>query len=138
MRKHNILLTCVAVLILGMGLSLQAQNVDGIKANIPFSFVAGHKVMPAGVYTVTRLNHNSPDVARVVRSLDGRNVAVVLGGAFGKSAQGKPVLVFHRYGGTYVLSGARSTSVSMVFYSSTEAKILSRQKANSGSIIAAN
>ena len=138
MRRHGIVLVCMVVLLFGSAVVSQAQSVDMVKASIPFSFVVGQKVMPAGSYIITRLSYYRPDLGRVVRSSDGRNTAIILAGEMDRSAHGKPALVFHRYGDTYFLSGIRSTSFSMFFYSSAEAKVLAKRKTNRPAVIAAN
>ncbi len=139
MRKHSILLVCVVVLIIGSAMSLQAQSADGVKAKIPFSFVVGQKVLPAGSYTVTRLGANSPDLARVVRSTDGRYTAIIIAGTSDQAAHGAPALIFHRYGDTYFLSSVRANSHSTLFRSATEeAKVAAKLRANPPAIIAAN
>jgi hypothetical protein len=45
-------LTCL----LGLGLSACAQDTEGVRVNVPFEFVAGGAILPAGTYTVERLS----------------------------------------------------------------------------------
>jgi hypothetical protein len=54
-------LTCV----LGFGLTAHAQDSRSIVVNVPFVFIAGTKVLPAGTYSVERTSTDS-DSALVI------------------------------------------------------------------------
>jgi hypothetical protein len=45
-------LTCL----LGVGISANAQDPEGVRVNIPFEFVAGGTTLPAGTYSIGRLS----------------------------------------------------------------------------------
>jgi len=49
----------------------KAQAVDRLRVNIPFQFVAAGKTLPAGEYTVERLNNSEPRIL-VLRSYEHR------------------------------------------------------------------
>lgn len=93
--------------LLGLGFLLavsaaQAQQ-NGVKANIPFNFVVGSQVLPAGEYLVTTQGASNHII--LIRSSDSKAVALSLSMA---CSTGRPSdtskLVFHTLGGQYFLS----------------------------------
>jgi hypothetical protein len=92
--------------LVGLGLLLavsgaQAQETH-VKANIPFDFYVGKKIMPAGEYMVVS---ETPSNAIVIRSDDSKAVSLALTytcSSFKPSATTK--LVFHTLAGRYFLS----------------------------------
>lgn len=82
-----------------------AQFQEPITVNIPFSFVVGDKQMPAGEYTFKSLVNGSLHSKMLIRSKDGRNVAIV--GTIlveSKAAHKDAGLTFNRYGDQHFLS----------------------------------
>jgi len=82
-----------------------AQFQDTITVNIPFSFVAGEKQMPAGEYTFKSLVNGSLHSKVLIRSKDGRNVAII--GTIlveSKAAHKDAALTFNLYGDQHFLS----------------------------------
>ena len=97
---------CLRSAFLGLGLLLavsaaHAQE-SGVKANIPFDFVAGNQVLPAGEYLVTPEGSSGQVV--LIRSSD--NKAAKFASAFNCSSarpSDSTKLVFHTMGGRYYL-----------------------------------
>jgi hypothetical protein len=88
---------------------LHAQTVD-LGATIPFDFIAGQAVMPAGDYTI-----HGQSILYLVRRLDaglpaGAYVTTV--GASGTEENGSPRLEFHRYGNEYFLAAIWNAAAS--------------------------
>ena len=79
---------------------LHAQTVY-IRAEIPFNFHAGDKLMPAGQYFI----HEEGPVV-FLRTLDDANLsrAMITVGAAGRNPSRESKLVFNRYGSEYFLS----------------------------------
>jgi hypothetical protein len=110
MRKMSLVVMALTVLVALAGTSVYAQTFT-VRANIPFDFTIGSKVMPAGDYTFdTRMGHGIGHI----RSADlHRNVALL----FEPSTlpigfdRGSASLVFHRYDKTYFLSEVRDGSI---------------------------
>ena len=92
-----LLVTCVA--------SAQGQSLaNRITANIPFDFSVGEKKLPAGTYSISRVNQNVGDAVLSVADDDGQAKAIRLSNAAQRSrANSKATLVFHRYGDQYFL-----------------------------------
>ncbi len=83
------------------GLSLNAQTVN-LKANIPFDFHAGKRVMPAGEY---QIHGDGPwFVVQPVRSYKPVTSFLTFVALGDESNRGKPRLEFQRYGNTYFLA----------------------------------
>jgi hypothetical protein len=94
--------------LLGVGLLLagsaaQAQGTH-VKGTIPFNFVVGNQVLPAGEYEVTSESFGSPAI--LIRSDDGKasaSLAMTISCSSYKPAD-KTKLVFHIVAGQYFLS----------------------------------
>jgi hypothetical protein len=92
---------------LGLGFVLavsaaQAQQ-PRVRANIPFDFVVGDRVLPAGEYMVSPAGSSTAAVA--ILSEDGTDNALVMTSACASSGPSKSTkLVFHARAGRYFLS----------------------------------
>jgi len=92
---------------LGLGLLLavsaaQAQETR-VKASIPFDFVVGNQILPAGEYMVSSLG--STNEALVIRSDDSKTAILSLTNSCSSSKPSDTSkLVFHRLAGRYFLS----------------------------------
>jgi hypothetical protein len=72
----------------------------GVRANVPFDFTVGSKLLPAGTYTIKEQS----DHVIVIRNYDKPIAAISLvNGASNRSPDGGK-LKFHRYGSQYFLS----------------------------------
>jgi len=93
--------------LLGLGLffaisGAQAQE-NGVKANVPFDFVVGNQVLPAGEYLVTP--QGSAGQAILIRSTDSKSAAMTVTFSCASANPSKDTkLVFHALGGRYFLS----------------------------------
>jgi hypothetical protein len=92
--------------LLGLGLlfavsGVQAQE-NGVKADIPFDFVVGNQVLPAGEYLVTA--QGSANQAILIRSTDSKIAAMKTTFSCASANPSKDTkLVFHSLGGRYFL-----------------------------------
>lgn len=109
MRKQILkgltMLASIVALAFATALVSSAQSRNRlVRADIPFDFVVGDRVLPAGNYTVATISTNSADAVSV-RSSDGRLKAIRLTNAVNDNAKTRRArLVFHRYGSTYFLA----------------------------------
>lgn len=91
---------------LGLGLLLavsaaQAQEI-GVKADIPFNFVVGNQMLPAGEYTL--LNQGAVGQAVLIRSYEGKTALFSsTQPCTSSSPSAKTKLVFHTMAGRYFL-----------------------------------
>ena len=94
-----------AFLALGLFLAVSAAQAQEprVKANVPFDFVVGDRVMPAGEYLVSQTGIASSAIA--IRSEDTSSTSLVITSACASSAPSKSTkLVFHVLAGRYFLS----------------------------------
>ena len=101
MRKHM----CVGALALSILVSLAAlpaaaKSVNGMRAQVPFDFHVGDRLVPAGSYTVSSLTGDEM-VLRISNRREAVNTTTNAGQDKGKA--GRPRLVFHKYGDQYFL-----------------------------------
>jgi hypothetical protein len=75
MKKQYFTLALAVMCIVGLGTASRAQDTDGIVVNVPFEFVVGAQVLPAGTYRVARFS-NDPHSGVILSN--GPNAAVVL------------------------------------------------------------
>jgi hypothetical protein len=105
MRKS----ACVSLLALSLVVSIlavapaSAKSVDGLRAQIPFDFHVGDRVIPAGDYAVSAMSDN--EVALRIRSTNGdESVMTLTNDRLAKlNSKASPRLVFHKYGDQYFL-----------------------------------
>ena len=106
---------CVGALALSFLVTLAAlpsaaKSVDGIRAQIPFDFHVGDRLVRAGDYTVKSLSDDEQAI-RISSGKEGVSTTTNYGTERG-NGEGRARLVFHKYGDQYFLSavwGADST-----------------------------
>lgn len=104
MRKQ----LCIGVLAVSFlvsalaGVTASAQSGNNIRAQIPFDFYVGDKMVAAGRCTVTAI---TSDGMALRIDHDGRqNIAALTNPAKGLDRVANPRLVFHKYGDQYFLA----------------------------------
>jgi hypothetical protein len=97
--KRNTAIALLAIANFAMAGTSIAQS-NGVRANVPFDFTVGNKLLPAGTYTIKEQS----DHVIVIRNYD-KPISMVslVNGASNRSATGGK-LTFHRYGSQYFLS----------------------------------
>ena len=100
--KHRIVnvLAALAIASLLLTLAAFAQNLDRLKADIPFDFIVSNKTLPAGTYQV----HCAANGVVTLQGADQKAAAMVLtqGSYSRKPVTGK--LIFSRYDNSYFLA----------------------------------
>lgn len=96
--RHSLLTAGIAAL---LGSAMLSASTYLVKANVPFTFEAGHKQAAAGHYTFRKDGSSS---FFEVRSEDSGNRFVLLAPVETTSKNATPRLVFHCYGGQCALS----------------------------------
>jgi len=104
MKKQYLAVLFTLICLLGLGLSAQAQEQDTVVINVPFEFVTGGKVLPAGKYTVNRVAPASGSRELEMRSYETRASVFVLPTVFDDVRSDKAQLNFEHLGDTYFLS----------------------------------
>lgn len=103
MRKN----ICLGALALSFLVSLAAlpaaaKSVDGMRAQVPFDFHIGERLIPAGAYTVKSLTADE-QVLRLIGT-KGSAATTSNSGTEKGNGEGRARLVFHKYGDQYFLS----------------------------------
>src|SRR5215218_1782512 len=94
----------VLALLFTLAATSSAQSARRTVILIPFDFVAGEKVLPAGTYRVEPVRRDSY-TAWEIRSTSGSAGAVIMTSSLGGgAATAEPKLVFQKYAETYVLA----------------------------------
>lgn len=102
MKKQIMTMAILGGLIFVAGISkAQAQIVYPVKADIPFSFYVGEKLLPAGEYTITEQYQGVMEIRRD----DGKEAAFfVTNGNQERQTPEASELIFNRYGNETFLS----------------------------------
>lgn len=79
--------------------SALAQNLP-VRANVPFSFNVGNKVLPAGNYTITPIMGS----VIAIKNWDAKASVLSATSQDGTESQDGPVLIFEKYGDQYFLT----------------------------------
>ena len=104
MRKR----ACISLLALSLVVSAlavapaSAKSPLEMRAQVPFDYHVGDKLMSAGDCTVTAIN--SDGTAIRIRTKGGESVMALTNGKRAKSSKSSPRLVFHKYGDQYFLA----------------------------------
>jgi hypothetical protein len=101
MRKSYLTAVLTLTCLLGLGVTAGAQDTEGVRVRVPFEFVAGGTILPAGMYTVGRL---FPDAHSGITISSFRNEAFVLPIAHDRTRAGRLNLRFEHVGDKYFLS----------------------------------
>jgi hypothetical protein len=103
-RKYSV----VAITLLcfcGMAVAAHAQEEGTMVVTVPFEFVAGHKTLPAGIYTVGRA---APDTNSPLIISDRNHSSFLLPAAFDDTPADDVRLSFEHVGNTYLLSQVKT------------------------------
>jgi hypothetical protein len=104
MKKQYLTVLLALICVLGFGVSARAQEEDTVVTKVPFDFVAGGKVLPAGTYRVSRVDPGSGSRELEMRSYDTLASVFVAPMAFDDVRSGKAQLNFEHLGDAYFLS----------------------------------
>jgi len=102
MKKQYVTVLFTLICIVGLGLSARAQEEGTVIAKVPFDFVAGCKVLPAGTYRVSRVNTGSRELE--ISSYETRTDVFLIPRVFADVQSGHARLNFEHVGDKYFLS----------------------------------
>jgi hypothetical protein len=105
MKRQALKIFAVLTLFVMAGATLAySQPTPILRVDIPFNFVVGEDILPAGEYTVERPSNNNQALLLMRNTLRGGvlyTATILIGG---RDRQEKSKLVFHRYGDNYFLA----------------------------------
>ena len=137
--KHTVVSKMLALLLFTVMLSgaVWAQGFDHkVRAEIPFSFYAGNKLLPAGTYT---FGFNVENHYLAIVNNQKSDGAIVMGSPEVVAANGASIVVFRTNGeGVYALEGLKATDFAVSFQAEkTLARIAGDRGASSTTTVAA-
>jgi hypothetical protein len=130
--KTNVFLRVILAigLLAAVAVGVHAQGPDALVVNVPFDFAVGNTTLPAGTYTIDRVQSNNSNNLEL-RSADGHSSAFT-SGIVSLQFNGNPKLVFNRYGDQYFLHEIRTAGgVHELARSRVEKKLAEMLKAES-------
>ena len=98
MKKQYLRILIALISVVGFGVAAHGQTVDVITAKIPYEFVVSGKVLPAGNYTVSRLNETNGGSVLVLSSFENRANVVVMPAQFESGSADKVFFGFEQIG----------------------------------------
>jgi hypothetical protein len=112
----------------------RAQAVDQIVVNIPYEFVVAGKTLPAGTYTVKRLNDRDINELSIT-SFENRAGALLISTEVSEAREYKPTLRFEHIGDQYFLSKIETAEhVFTIPVSASPAPVIAMKKQGSPSV----
>src|ERR1700683_4533820 len=100
MNKFYVVAFLTLTCLLGLGVKAHAQDAE-VSVTVPFEFVAGGQILPAGKYIVGR---NSADAHAGIRIRGNNNVVLMLPIVVDETPTYQPRLSFVHVGGEYCLT----------------------------------
>jgi len=106
--------TLIGSILLLMAAMASAQTAQRVTVTVPFSFVAGTHILPAGDYAI-ELNLEKDTM--LIRSEDSRSInpVVMLATNSEKAANSRSYAIFQHYGPHYFLAGVWRQGVGQTF-----------------------
>jgi hypothetical protein len=101
MKKSYLTIVLTLTSLLGFGISAHAQDASGVTVKVPFEFIAGGRVMPAGTYSINRVSSDARS-GLIIHSYG--NSGVLLPMAIDDAVAGKAQFTFEHVGDRYFLS----------------------------------
>jgi hypothetical protein len=104
MTKQWLAVLFTLICVLGFGLRAHAQEQDTVVAKVPYDFVVGGQILPAGMYRVSRVTSTGSRELEIT-SYDRRAGAFLIPTFFDGTQIGHAQLNFEHAGDKYFLSG---------------------------------
>jgi len=104
MKKQYLTVLFTLICVLGLGLGARAQEQDTVVTNVPFDFVVGGKVLPAGTYRASRIDPSTGSRALQITSFETRASVLLIPTVFDGFQSGHAQLNFEHLGDSYFLS----------------------------------
>lgn len=108
MKKQYLTVLFTLICVLGLGLGARAQEEDTVVAKVPYDFVVGGQLLPAGTYTVSRIDSSSGLKALEISSYETRASTFLIPTFFNDVQTGRAQLNFEHVGDKYFLSAVET------------------------------
>jgi hypothetical protein len=104
MKKQYVTVLFTLICVVALGLGARAEEQDTVVTKVPFDFVAGGKVLPAGMYKVSRVHPYTGSRELEITSYETRASVFVIPTVFDDVQSGNAQLNFEHLGGKYFLN----------------------------------
>ena len=134
MKKQYFAVLSTLICVLGLGLGARAQEEDTVLAKIPYDFVVGGQVLPAGAYRVGRIDTTGSSRALQISSYETHASAFLIPTVFDDFQTGHAQLSFEHVGNRYFLNAIETpigTYSIRVPQSAIELALMEQQSASS-------
>ena len=108
MKKQYVTVLFTLICVLGLGLGARAQEEDTVVAKVPYDFVVGGQVLPAGTYRVRRVHPYSGTRELEISSYEARASVFLIPTFFDDVQTGHAQLNFEHVGAKYFLSAVKT------------------------------
>ena len=108
MKKQYLTVLLTLICVLGLGVRARAQNEDTVVAKVPYDFVVGGQILPAGTYRVSRVDVAAGHGELEISSYETRAGAFLIPTFFDDFQSGHAQLNFERVGDKYFLSAVET------------------------------
>ena len=108
MKKLCLAVVFTLICVLGLGLGASAQQNGTIVVTVPFDFLVSGNVLPAGTYTVGRVDFPAGPRELVISSFETHASAVLVASLFDGAQTGHAQLNFAHIGNKYFLSAVET------------------------------
>jgi|SRR5579862_2813679 hypothetical protein len=109
MKKQLLTVLFTFICVLGMGLGAHAQVEDTVVTNVPFDFIAGGTVFPAGTYRVSHVDSIAGSRMLEISSSDTRAGAFLMPAVLNDAQSGTAQLSFEEHGDKYFLKAVETS-----------------------------
>jgi hypothetical protein len=113
MKKHHLTVIFTLMCVLGLRVGARAQEEDTIVAQVPYDFVAGGAVLPAGTYRVSRVDTGGTREL-LIRSYETGAGAFVVPTVFAYAPSEHGRLSLQPVGNKYFLTAIQTSNVDFV------------------------
>jgi hypothetical protein len=103
MRNALLLVVMLSLIAIAGRTPAHAQVIYALDAAIPFSFTVRNMTLPAGDYSIKRVNMADPNLLEI-QSRDGHSLLFIVNDVVTGKAPNRPELIFDRVGDQYFLS----------------------------------
>ena len=104
MKKQYVAVLFTLMCVLALDLGARAQEQDTVVTKVPFDFVVGGKVLPAGTYSVGRVHPHTGTRELEITNYETRASVFVIPTVFDDVQSGNAQLNFEHLGGKYFLN----------------------------------
>jgi hypothetical protein len=107
MRKQYLRFLVALIGVAGLGVAAKGQDLDRVVVKIPYEFVVGGNILPAGSYRVGRLaGFNEKEL--VLSNLDDHASTLIIAAVLESKSADKASVSFERVGNQFFLSEIKS------------------------------